>query len=82
MYSIKQLVRVEIDTMDELTFNCWNRKPGPAFSDICLATEMHLEGWMKEKDKQANKQTNKTQWRSLIVDLVLNLLAILFLDKG
>lgn len=42
---------VEIDTTDEVTFGFWNGKPGLAFSDICLATEMHLEG----REKKGNK---------------------------
>lgn len=42
---------VEIDTTDEVTFGFWNGKPGLAFSDICLATEMHLEGRKKKRNK-------------------------------
>lgn len=41
-----------MDTMDELTFSFWNGKPALAFSDICLATKMHLEGWKKGGGKR------------------------------
>lgn len=41
---------MEIDITDELTFGSWNGKPSLAFSDICLATEMHLEGQKKREN--------------------------------
>lgn len=45
-----------MDTMDELTFSFWNGKPDLAFSDICLATKMHLEG-------QKRRRGAKQGWR-------------------
>lgn len=45
-----------MDTMDELTFSFWNGEPDLAFSDICLATKMHLEG-------QKRRRGAKQGWR-------------------
>lgn len=63
---------MEIDTTDDLTFGFWNGKPGLAFSDICLATEMHLEGQKKKK---------KTRVEGYNCGLMLDLLASLSLDS-
>lgn len=43
---------MDTKTAGELTFSFWNGKPGLAFSDICLATEMHLEGQEKGKRRR------------------------------
>lgn len=34
----------------DITFGFWNGKPGLAFSDICLTTEMQSEGQKKGKN--------------------------------
>lgn len=42
--------------MGELTFSFWNTTSGLAFSDISLATEMHLEGQRKEKKMEGEQE--------------------------
>lgn len=47
---------METNITDELTFGFWNGKPGLAFSDICLAAEMHFD--KKEKKRKGLEEFN------------------------
>lgn len=51
---------MDTKTAGELTFSFWNGKPGLAFNDICLTTEMHLEG--QEKGKKRREGGEKKTW--------------------
>lgn len=45
----------------DLTFGFWNDKPGLAFSDICLATEMHSWGH-GERKMAAEEYDDRLVW--------------------